>query len=413
MPVKIVLYYPRFGSMGGGELHALQTALALEILGVVTVVGEAIPTPEATLERYGLNTTSLTRIDLAADLGIAQSLLGPGWTHRRWKHSFVRRAHRHRLRQLTPDLFVNFEMDRPFASIGRKGVYFCFFPVSTHRRDDGRRSRTYHRFCDLIERLFLGDPAENIQTYETVVANSSFSARWITQLWDVDAQYIWPPCKDMGPALLDKKPWILGVGRFHAPDGMEHSKSQDVMVDAFAKLHASELIPPDVELHLVGDLNAELRNQRLLNELRERAVGLPVVFHPNATFDELRTLYRQSSLFWMATGHGFDPEEFPGKQEHFGMVTVEALFAGTVPLARASGGSLEILDDTCGVLWHDVDDLVAATTDLLCDHERRFRMSGAAVQRAQLFGVEAYYDHVRLLAGSLIAESPVSMDNSL
>ena len=400
------MYYPRFGSMGGGELHALQTALALESLGEVTVVGEAIPTPEATLARYGIDTASLQRLDLTADLGVARRLLGSDWTYRRWKHPFVRLAHRRRIEQLLPDLFVNFEMDRPFAALGSAGVYFCFFPMSSPARNARGRFSVYHTVCDFVERICLGDPAVSIETYKAIVANSSFSAQWTEQLWHVDTQYIWPPCKDMGPAVVDKKPWILGVGRFHAPDGMEHSKSQDVMVDAFAKLHANELIPPDVELHLAGDLNGELRNQRLIDELRQRAAGFPVFFHPNATFDELRALYQQSSLFWMATGYGFDPEDFPGKQEHFGMVTVEALSAGAVPLARASGGSLEILDHTCGMLWQDIDELVAATAELLGDDERRRAMSSAAVRRAQLFGVEAYFEHVRHLARSLLSAAP-------
>lgn len=399
---KVVVYYPRFGAMGGGEVHALQTALALTDEADVWVVGEGIPSPQATMERYGVDTSALHRHDLAEHPGLARRILGPEWALRRWKHPFVTRAHRRVLRALRPDVFISFDSDRPFASAGALGAYFCFFPASSHGLTGQRRAvRAYHELCSVLDRVLVGRSDQNIRSYQSIIANSSYSARWVERLWHIGADYIWPPCTDMGPPAAEKKPWILGVGRFHAPDGMEHSKSQDVMVEAFAKLCAQQGINFEVQLHLVGDLNGEERNDRWLEELRSRAEGLPVVFHPNASFDELRMLYRQSALFWIATGFGFDQESFPGKQEHFGMVTVEAMSAGAVPLARLTGGSPEIIDEHSGLLWADKDELVAQTAALLADTSRRDAMAQAAVDRARRFGVAAYHERVRAAVAAL------------
>ena len=404
--MTVIVYYPRFGAMGGGEAHALQTALALVDVADVWVVGERIPSGQATMERYGVDTSRLKRHDLAESPGLARRVFGAEWALRRWKHPFVSRAHRRVLRGLAPDVFISFDTDRPFASVGAFGAYFCFFPASSRGLAPNRgAARLYQALCNVFDRALLGRPDENIRTYRSIVANSSYSASWVERLWHVRADYIWPPCNDMGPSAIEKQPWILGVGRFHAPDGMEHTKSQDVMIEAFAKVHAQEGLGSGVELHLVGDLNGEARNHRWLEELRARSEGLPVVFHPNASYDELRSLYRQSSLFWIATGFGFDPESYPGKQEHFGMVTVEAMSAGAVPLARASGGSLEIVDERSGLLWGDVDELVAQTVDLLADGPRRDAMANAAVDRARQFAVAAYHERVRHAVEALSAET--------
>ncbi len=406
--MKAVVYYPRFGAMGGGEVHALQTALALVDVADVWVVGERIPSCQLTVDRYGVDTSSLNRHDLAEFPGLARRILGPDWALRRWKHPFVRHGHRQVVRSLAPDVFISFDTDRPFASVAALGAYFCFFPASTHGLPGQRRAaRLYHEICSAFDRMLLGRSDENVRTYQSVIANSSYSANWVDRLWHLRADFIWPPCNDMGPPATEKKPWILGVGRFHAPDGTEHSKSQDMMVEVFSKVCAQEGINSEVELHLVGDLNGEERNHRWLEELRSRSQGLPVVFHPNASFDKLRSLYQQSSLFWIATGFGFDQELFPGKQEHFGMVTVEAMSAGAVPIARATGGSLEIVDEHSGLLWGDVDELVAQTTCLLADTARRDAMARAAVDRARRFGVAAYHERVRKAVATLSARIAV------
>jgi hypothetical protein len=58
---------------------------------------------------------------------------------------------------------------------------------------------------------------------------------------------------------------------------------------------------------------------------------------------------------WHATGYGFDAEQYPAKQEHFGMTTVEAMSAGAVPVVLNTGGQREIVthgDD--GFLWGEL-----------------------------------------------------------
>lgn len=82
----------------------------------------------------------------------------------------------------------------------------------------------------------------------------------------------------------------------------------------------------------------------------------------------------------------------PSVAEAFGLVLTEAIYLGTPVVATRVGGIPEIVDDGIdGVLVPPADSaaLAAAITDLLCDEERRRRMSGAGSERiAQRFRFE-------------------------
>lgn len=74
------------------------------------------------------------------------------------------------------------------------------------------------------------------------------------------------------------------------------------------------------------------------------------------------------------------PNETP---EPFGMVFVEAMYAGKPVVGRALGGALEIVTPECGILCSDgPQPLAAALTSLVTDSELRKRMSELGPARA-------------------------------
>ena len=155
-------------------------------------------------------------------------------------------------------------------------------------------------------------------------------------------------------ASVDRKPWIVSVGRFFRGG---HEKRQDVLIDAFRALDVDGW-----ELHLVGTADDE----SLLAPLRKRAAGLRVEFHVDLPRDDVLELYAQSSLYWHATGFGVDPERHPERLEHFGISTVEAMMYGVVPLVVPAGGQSEIVTDGVnGRHWTTIPELVAATRSLI------------------------------------------------
>jgi len=70
--------------------------------------------------------------------------------------------------------------------------------------------------------------------------------------------------------------------------------------------------------------------------------------------------------------------------EPFGIVFIEALYAGLPVVATRMGGAIEIVDDTCGLLVEpDADSVASALLALVTDKELRRRLSLGGPARAR------------------------------
>lgn len=136
---------------------------------------------------------------------------------------------------------------------------------------------------------------------------------------------------------------------------------------------------------------------------------------------DLRTLALELGIAHAVTFAGYqaDPTPWyrvmdvlahPAWHESFGLVIVEAMFAGLPIVATAVGGIPEIVSDgETGLLIPPGDEtaLTAKLSDLLVDRELRGRMGEAGRRRAQLrFSAGRYVDDVRSLYMRLLAANP-------
>ena len=228
-----------------------------------------------------------------------------------------------------------------------------------------------------------------IDTYDTIVSNSEFTRRWVSEWWNVDSEVLEPPVGLRSAG--EKEQVILSVGRFFAP-GRGHAKKQLEMVANFRGLVDSGL--SGWELHLVGGCSPD--DAAYLDEVRDAATGLPVILHVDASGAELDALYSRASIFWHATGLGEDLDADPVRAEHFGITTVEAMSAGVVPVVFDAGGQSAIIaDGVDGFLFDGVDRWRSATLDLVGDVDLRSRMAASARTSATRFGRESFSRRVR------------------
>jgi glycosyltransferase involved in cell wall biosynthesis len=234
-----------------------------------------------------------------------------------------------------------------------------------------------------------------LDTYDRIVANSGYGAQWVKRLWN-------RRCEVLVPAVTqrvggEKRPMILSVGRFFAPE-RGHSKKQLEMVEAFSRLSPQF---PDWELHLVGGCAEQ--DLAYLAAVRRAAEGLPVVLHVGASGEELDALYAAASIYWHATGLGEDLEADPERAEHFGITTVEAMSAGAVPVVMRAGGQLEIVREGIdGYFFSDIEGLLARSRQVIEDDTLRERLGAASVERAQLFGREAFARRLRAMVEEVL-----------
>jgi glycosyltransferase involved in cell wall biosynthesis len=163
--------------------------------------------------------------------------------------------------------------------------------------------------------------------------------------------------------------------------------SQLEMVKAFRRLVDGGT--RDWTLHLVG--GCEAIGRPYLEKVQQAAQGYPVQIHVDASGEELASLYAEASIYWHASGMGENPDRHPGRLEHFGMTTVEAMSAGAVPVVIGLAGQLEtVVDGVSGHHISNVRELAERTSALIDDPSRRAEMSARAEERARSFSIEAF-----------------------
>jgi len=158
------------------------------------------------------------------------------------------------------------------------------------------------------------------------------------------------------------------------------------MIEAFRS--ASHQLP-GWRLILAG--SAGPKDAEYINTLRRASRGLAVGFEVNVPRRELESLYRRASFLWHATGFGEDSTRHPELMEHFGIVVVEAMSAGCVPIVFRGGGPPSIVEEgDAGVTWTNTADLVAVTTRLAFDSTQYRQVALRAKTRAQEFSREQF-----------------------
>lgn len=216
----------------------------------------------------------------------------------------------------------------------------------------------------------------------TVVCNSFFTKHYIDRTFEINSKVLYPPV-DVENFLPGKKEnIILGVGRFFAP---LHPKKQEILVEAFKKIKS------DWQLVLIGGVIGT-GSQELVESLKKKSQRYSIKIITDSSLSELKKYYSKAKLFWHAAGFGEDLELHPQRAEHFGITTVEAMSAGSVPLAFSGGGQKEIIDSGVdGYLWNNLDQLIERTKILIIDNKKREKMAQAAIIKSREFSKDKFF----------------------
>lgn len=387
--MKIAILNPYFDSLGGGEkVTAVMAAHFSKKHEVIILVKK--PVDPKVVERYfDVDLSKVSFVELSKD---------PFWVklfghHRlplpgRWRSILYDRVSLLSLKNVNADVFINDLYQSSLPSPTNKSIYMCMFPqrLSFDEVYKNGLRRFYNQFTNYLEHVFVATRKEAIDSYTIVTANSKYTAGWIKKYWQRDAEVVYPVCDDMGPPKT-KENIILNVGRFFADNGSSHHKKQHELVKAFLKLNRD-----DWHLYLAGSAADDYESKKYMKRL-ELLAGDHKNIHveTNVSFVRLRELYKKASIYWHATGLGYNANEFPENQEHFGISTVEAMSAGGVPVVIRSAGQLEVVEDAKnGLLWDNVDQLVMKTKEVIEDVPFRLKLSKAAITSAKSFARGAF-----------------------
>ncbi len=221
------------------------------------------------------------------------------------------------------------------------------------------------------------------------VYNSNFTRNVLEKNLPKDKSFVlYPPIDIDGFTPGKKDNVILSVARFDSPS---HSKRQDILIEAFRGL--SEKVK-GYRLILAGGLKGD---EIVLQKLKTAAKGLDVEFVINPDFNELKKLYAQAKFFWHAAGLGVNEQTDPEKVEHFGMVTVEAMASGCVPIVINKGGQKEIITTGSGYLCEDSSEIITKTNELIQDPSVLTEMAKKAFDRSRFFSIGNFFEKIKLL----------------
>lgn len=299
------------------------------------------------------------------------------------------------IRSLNLQLFINNTIGSKMICPAPKGIFMCMFPheIGTAPAQRGSlRQQAIRRLTGRDDRAY--------ETYDVVTANSRFTAEWIQRWWHAPAEVVYSVCDPITPA-PQKEKIILTVGRFTADVLSTNYKSQDTLVEAFRQmesLHASGW-----QFHLIGSLDQREAEAPWMLRLKERAEGYPIFLHLNAPWKTLRDLNARASIYWHATGFGYPAEQFPGKQEHFGITTVEAMSAGAVPIVINAGGQKETVEHgVSGFRWETIAALQEYTQQVAQDADLRARLGKEAQVSSCRFTRDAFCTKVAAIVERLL-----------
>lgn len=391
--MKIAILNPYFQSLGGGE--KVTTVMAEHLSKkdeVVVLVQEEVDV--AKVQKYFDVDLSRVQFELLPKAPFLIRLIThpPMRLPGRWNSLLYDWASLSALRKVKADLFINNLYHSSLPSPSPKSIYMCMFPQKLVLTDDysSPSRKLYNQITSSLERHFLGTRQQAVDSYTVITANSKYTAGWIKRYWGHESDVVYPVCDSMGPPKA-KKNIILHVGRFFGDNGSSHHKKQHELVKAFIQLGNK-----DWELHLAGSAGSDPETQRFMKKLKDLSVGHNNIYlHPNISLDGLQNLYRTASIYWHATGLGYDQEKQPENQEHFGITTVEAMSAGAVPIVINSAGQREVVQDgKNGRLWNTIDDLIKATKEVIKDPKERKKLSAAASKSSEQYSRQNFVNRL-------------------
>lgn len=175
----------------------------------------------------------------------------------------------------------------------------------------------------LIRSIYMREPYERCRW---IACNSEFTREALLQVNPVlvsTSSVVYPPLSfgDCAVTTSSKLKMCLIVGKFGS------DKRQIELLDVAFSC-------PDFRFVMVGGADTSGAYYRKLESIIEARGLTNVYLHPNETSRKLAELYREASVFIHAK-----------VCEHFGLVTIEAISAGCLPLVHNSGGQVEIVED--------------------------------------------------------------------
>ncbi len=372
--MKIAIYHPQLNNFGGGETVALTIANALSKDNQVDIF-----TP------YQVNKKNLEKffcLDLS-NINIKKigNLIHKLPTLNSAKSSILLRGAYKRLEKydLVIDTATNGWFDKKLKT---KTICYIHFPFFYPRKEGIKK---------IIDPLIIHP--ENAFKYDKILCNSNFTKRVVSKMTNKKIEVVYPPVKVEKIEPRKKKNRIVTIGRF------SYEKKHEIMIDAFKELYKQN---KDYTFHIIGSFqkNVKIYKKDYRDILKEKAKGYPIEFHSNMPHDNVLKFLEKSKIYWHARGYG---ETNLNEYENFGITTVEAMAAGSVPIVINLGAQPEIVEhDKNGFYWDKPKELIKYTLSIINSPKTNKRISSEARKRSLKYDNSIFIERIKNVIGGMI-----------
>lgn len=352
--MRIGIYDPYLDDLGGGEKYMMTIAECLSVDNTVIVFWNNKTDLKKVADRFSLDLSKIT---------IKENIFSN-------QYPFLKRC----LESLGYDaLIILSDGSVPFVLSKKLFIHF-------------------QQPLPLIKKSFKNNLKN--KRVNSFFCNSFFTKSYIDKEFQIESKVIYPP-SNMILGKSQKENIILHVGRFRAINvGVEDYKKQGLMIGVFKKMVDRGL----KNWKFILAIGVRDEDKQKIDQLKNRIGKYPIELLVNLDNKSLGKIYLKSKIYWHASGYGEDLDKKPELAEHFGISTVEAMSAGSVPVVISAGGQKEIVENgKNGYLWNNLDDLVLKTSKLISDEKFLGKMSINAIERSKIFEKNKFCQNIRKL----------------
>lgn len=153
---------------------------------------------------------------------------------------------------------------------------------------------------------------------------------------------------------------------------LEERRNITFLLKLAAKLHSEH---PNFKLTIVGKFDNETYKEKVMPHLQKLIDSGAICYHEKLTQKELPLLYKTADVFLFTTNYDI-----------FGMVLLEAMYYGAVPVSTLNGGSATLIDngkDGFVINNFNLDAWSKTITELISDSDRLNKMRLCAQDKVQ------------------------------
>lgn len=262
-------------------------------------------------------------------------------------------------------LFINHTfasfLENPLAGTNAKGIYLMMFP-----------------------RLNNAEQIKALNTYDMILSISEFSATYLdlyaSRLSELKAKHevlVLPISSshiEAGDLEIEKKEkLIINIGRFNVRG---HTKCQLDVIKMFKKLKSQNLIDSDWSLICAGHINQTQENIDYFNKCLSEAEGEKIELLSDISLVQMSELYKRASVLIQMTGFDLPLGENPEKCEHLGLVALDCMAYGVIPICcQRSGISAIIRHAVDGYLFADITEAKSYLSLISDNFKSKFHQS--------------------------------------